>query len=69
LNHAPLLIEALKDSDPGVSDAAREGLRFLARRFSAPVAGGGMTDIERLAERTQWKAWYQRVRPSAVLED
>lgn len=68
VDDAPLLIEALQDGDSQVAEAAREGLRFLARRFTSEPAGE-LSEAQRQAERAQWKSWYQRIRPGAVFED
>jgi hypothetical protein len=77
LNHAPLLIFALQDSDWGVVRAARDGLRRLSRKFEqlGPEIPY-QEDYDRDHIETQrrkaieaWKAWYRSVRPEYVFED
>jgi hypothetical protein len=67
LENVPVLIFALSDPDWRIQKAARDGLRFISRRFD----GYGMPEKpERqqwLAAQKKWKEWYLRVRPDGVL--
>lgn len=69
LDNVPILIYALSDPDVRVAKVARDGLRFISRKF----AGFGMPDEPTAAERDaaieQWKAWYLDLRPNARFED
>ena len=63
LDHVPILIEALRDADPIVHQAAVDGLRYLARRsdeFGRPLP---TDEPSRLAEATRWQEWYRTIRP------
>ncbi|WP_231615843.1 prenyltransferase/squalene oxidase repeat-containing protein [Novipirellula artificiosorum] len=65
----PTLIFALTDPDPMVPRYARDGLRFISRRFE----GFGMPDEATPADVTeaqrQWRAWYRRMDPGYVFLD
>jgi hypothetical protein len=68
LDEAPLLIEALKDPNPVVLDAAVNALRFLARKFgNAGYYGADKNGRKQAIQR--WKAWYRDIRPNAVFAD
>ena len=66
----PALIFALSDPDTSVKRFARDGLRFISRKFD----GFGMPDQASEAQSRQaqqrWKDWYLTMRPGYVfLED
>ena len=67
LDNVPTLIYALTDPDRRVTLQARDGLRFLSRRFE----GFGMPDKydekQRYNAVTRWKNWYLSIRPNAVV--
>jgi hypothetical protein len=63
------LIEALKDPEPLVFNAANEGLRFISRKFYGAGFWGGSDEQTRQEARQQWTAWYLSVRPGAILEE
>ena len=69
LDLVPTLIFALTDPDPVVRREARNGLRFISRKFD----GFGMPDKpnEKQIEdaRRKWKEWYLRANPSYVFLD
>ena len=68
LDHVPALLYALTDPDPLVARAARDGLRFIARRprgFGMPDV---FTDDERYLALEQWKEWYQKLRPEEIID-
>ena len=66
LDYVPTLIYALTDPDRRVVREARDGLRFVSRRFK----GFGLDDnFDDDRQRDQavdrWKTWYRTVRPDA----
>ncbi|MEO1498291.1 MAG: hypothetical protein AAFV43_14200 [Planctomycetota bacterium] len=68
LDDAPDLIYALTDPERRVAVAARDGLRAISRRSRGFGMGDDFDDDARFAAIEQWKSWYRRIRPSAVLE-
>ncbi|NOZ40942.1 MAG: hypothetical protein GXP24_12060 [Planctomycetes bacterium] len=65
LNYAPTLIFALTDPDKRVVREARDGLRFVSRRFQGFGLPDNFSDSQRYNAIDQWKTWYRRVRPDA----
>ena len=69
LRVVPSLIYALSDPDEPVRRFARDGLRFLSRKFD----GFGMPDRPNQAEvekaQQQWRDWYRSVNPKYVFLD
>ena len=69
LRVVPSLIFALSDPDPMVPRYARDGLRFISRRFE----GFGMPDKPNQSEvnkaQMQWREWYRKSNPSYVFID
>lgn len=78
LDNVPILIYALTDGDSQVPIYARDGLRFVSRKFR----GFGMPDLiikgekvvqptpdQKLAAAAAWKKWYLSIRPNAELLD
>lgn len=69
LRAVPSLIYALSDPDDSVRRYARDGLRFLSRRFD----GFGMPDDPTVAEvedaQQQWRDWYRTMNPKYVFLD
>ena len=69
LRVVPSLIFALSDPDKPVRLYARDGLRFLSRRFE----GFGMSDDPSRAEvdkiQRDWRNWYRSVNPKYVFLD
>ena len=65
----PALIFALSDQDTSVKRYARDGLRFISRRFD----GFGMPDkaSENQSRKAQqaWKDWYLTMRPGYIFLD
>ncbi|WP_182869696.1 hypothetical protein [Stieleria mannarensis] len=65
----PALIFALSDPDHAVRAYARDGLRFISRKFE----GFGMPDEPTNAEirnaQRKWREWYKSVRPDYVFLD
>ncbi|MCO8124144.1 hypothetical protein NHH03_20540 [Stieleria sp. TO1_6] len=63
LRVVPALIFALSDPDESVRQYARDGLRFISRKFE----GFGMPDDPNNTElrnaQRQWKQWYTTMRP------
>ena len=69
LRVVPALIFALSDPDTSVRRYARDGLRFISRKFD----GFGMPDKPnntelRKAQRA-WREWYRTMRPGYVFLD
>lgn len=65
LDNVPALIYGLSDPDIRVMVEARDGLRFISRKF----VGFGLSDAPRIQERKDaiesWKKWYREIRPTA----
>jgi hypothetical protein len=79
LDDVPLLIFALGDDDLQVVAAARDGLRYISRKFFVEwpaipevfpdAAARQKWDVERRKAIEQWKAWYLSIRPDYQFED
>ena len=69
LRVVPALIYALSDPDHAVRAYARDGLRFISRKFE----GFGMPDEPTNAEIRQaqrkWREWYLTMKPGYVFLD
>ncbi|WP_231612647.1 hypothetical protein [Novipirellula galeiformis] len=69
LRVVPTLIFALSDPDPSVPRYARDGLRFISRRFE----GFGMPDKPNKGEvaeaQRQWRDWYRKSNPGYIFLD
>lgn len=69
LRVVPSLIFALSDPDGSVRRYARDGLRFISRRFD----GFGMSNDPTTAEvdkvQRQWRDWYRTMNPKFVFLD
>ncbi len=65
LDFAPTLIYALTDPDRRVVREARDGLRFVSRRFQGFGLPDNFDDSDRFNAIDKWKSWYRLVRPSA----
>lgn len=69
LRVVPALIYALSDPDGPVKMYARDGLRFLSRKFD----GFGMPDepsrVEIEQAQKNWRAWYRSINPKYVFLD
>ena len=65
----PTLIFALSDGDKSVRRYARDGLRFISRKFD----GFGLSDEPKPKEisdaQEQWRAWYLKINPKYVFLD
>jgi hypothetical protein len=64
LDDVPVMIEAIRDPNPAVYQAAVDALR----RFDRRIADYGKTvpadDAFRAAEAAQWRQWYRTIRPT-----
>ena len=77
LDHVPLLIFALRDADWRVVREARDGLRFISRKFEQLGPDIPYDDdydrqeIEAARNKAieAWKAWYRSIRPGYVFDD
>ena len=69
LDHVPVLIHALTDPDSPVVHEARDGLRFVSRRFTGFGLKDrpGKSDVQSAVSK--WKQWYLSVRPGAEFYD
>ena len=65
LDFAPTFIYALTDPDRRVVREARDGLRFVSRKFKGYGLEDNFDDSQRYAAIDRWKTWYRLVRPSA----
>ena len=69
-DNVPTLLYALADSDPYLAREARDGLRFISRRFEGFGLKNEFTREEQLEAVDKWVKWYSGVRPDVpvVLE-
>ncbi|MCG8451259.1 MAG: hypothetical protein MI725_16965 [Pirellulales bacterium] len=67
LDYVPSLLYAMTDPDKRVVREARDGLRFVSRRFGGFGLPDNFTDSERYNALDKWKTWYRRLRPDAIL--
>jgi len=69
LKVVPTLIYALTDPDPMVPRYARDGLRFISRKFE----GFGLSDSPNAGEianaQKKWREWYRTMDPGYVFID
>lgn len=65
----PALIFALSDPDKSVRRFARDGLRFISRKFDGYGLADDPTDAEVKEVQEQWRQWYLRVNPKHVFLD
>ena len=70
LDNVPALIFALSDPDPKTSKVvkeARDGLRFISRRFYGFGLPDAPTTPQVQAAQAKWKDWYLSIRPDGEL--
>jgi len=67
-DYVTTLIYALTDPDRRVVLEARDGLRFISRRFKGAGPPDDFTDQQRYEAVDAWKQWYRALRPDAVFE-
>ena len=69
-DHVPTLLYALADNDPRLAIEARDGLRFISRRFEGFGLKNKFSRDEQLEALDRWVKWYEGVRPDVpvVLE-
>ncbi|NOY29150.1 MAG: hypothetical protein GXP28_02930 [Planctomycetes bacterium] len=67
LDYVPTFLYAMTDPDKRVVREARDGLRFVSRRFGGYGLPDNFTDAERFDALDRWKSWYRQVRPDAPL--
>ncbi len=65
LDYVPSLLYALTDPDRRVVRVARDGLKYISRRFEGYGPPDNFTDDQRYDALEKWKQWYRRVRPDA----
>lgn len=68
LDDVPTLIYALEDGDWGVRIAARDGLRFISRKFDGFGMDPQGPPEEWAAGIGKWKVWFRSLRPDADFE-
>jgi len=68
LDYVPTLIYALTDPERRVVVEARNGLRFISRRFEGFGPPDDFTDRQRYEAVDAWKSWYKSLRPGALFE-
>ena len=66
LDYVPTLIYALTDPDRRVVIEARDGLRFISRRFDGFGPPDDFNDKQRYEAVDAWKDWYRSLRPNAI---
>jgi HEAT repeats len=66
LDYVPTLIYALTDPDRRVVLEARDGLRFVSRRFDGFGPPDNFTDKQQFEAVDAWKDWYRSLRPNAI---
>ncbi|MEM9352762.1 MAG: hypothetical protein AAGA92_07095 [Planctomycetota bacterium] len=65
IDFVPTLLYAMTDPDRRVVREARDGLRFISRRFEGYGLSDNYTDSERYEALDRWKQWYATLRPDA----
>jgi hypothetical protein len=65
----PALIYALSDKDKSVRRYARDGLRFISRKFDGYGLSDQPTDAEVEVAQERWRQWYLTVNPKYVFLD
>lgn len=69
LDNVPILIYALTDKDSEVPMYARDGLRFISRKFKGFGMPDRATPGQKQAAADKWKKWYLSIRPDGELLD
>ncbi len=69
LQVVPTLIFALTDPDSVVKTYARDGLRFISRRFNGPGVEADAKPLEVKAVVDKWRKWYNDLDPGYVFLD
>ncbi len=69
MDSVPVLIDALSDPDWRVAKEARDGLRFVSRRFSGIGPPDQATPAETSRAIEDWKKWYLSVRPGTEFRE
>lgn len=69
LDNVPTLIYALTDPDQGVSNTARDGLRFVSRKLQGYGMPTNASQQQKQAAARKWKQWYLSIRPDAEFVD
>ncbi len=67
LDNVPFLLDALTDPNPKVVLAARDGLRFVSRRFDGFGLPADFSDRQRYDALQKWKGWYHTIDPAAAV--
>jgi len=67
LGEVPTLLFAMTDPDHRVVREARDGLRYISRRFEGFGLQDNFTDTDRYNALDHWKEWYRTLRPNSPL--
>ncbi len=67
LDYVPTLLYAMTDPDHRVVREARDGLRFVSRRFGGFGLPDNFNETQQFDALDKWKVWYHRIRPDAPL--
>ena len=68
LDYVPTLIYALTDPERRIVLEARDGLRFISRRFEGFGPPDDFSDRQKYEAVDAWKNWYRSLRPGALFE-
>lgn len=69
MDRVPTLIYGLSDPDSKVKIYARDGLRFISRKFDGFDMPRKPSPAEIYATQKKWKAWYLTMRPEYIFLD
>jgi hypothetical protein len=69
LRVVPALIYALTDPDKPVQQYARDGLRFISRKFDGFGMPDDATDADVQQAQQKWRDWYRTMNPKYVFLD
>jgi hypothetical protein len=67
IDEVPALIFALTDPDENVAKRARNGLRFISRKFDGFKMPDRPNEAQKKQARADWIRWYRSVRPNGKL--
>lgn len=66
---APLLIDALQDTDLDCMVEARNALQFISKKKKDPDLPDQPTEAQRAAAVARWRKWYRSIRPYDERDD
>jgi hypothetical protein len=68
LDYVPALVYALTDGEKRIVLEARDGLRFISRRFEGFGPPDDFNEDQRFEAIDRWKEWYRSLRPGEAFE-